>query len=245
MNSRIVLFALCAWGSLEAHAGPASAIYSPTVIAGEREIDFKFGQTDAVAGTRAQAGSIGFGYGMRENWFTEIYLKREREGSEDATLAEFENRFQLTETGKYAVDVGLLSEIEIPLHGTAAKEIKLGPLLQTEIGKLQLNGNMLLEHVFGQADESGAPYATTLNYQLQAKYRWRRVFEFGVQTFGALGKWDDWSQQQQQGKNVGPAVFGKVSLGGRQALQYNAAWLFRANEVAPAHTFRAQIEYEY
>jgi hypothetical protein len=66
-----------------------------------------------------------------------------------------------------------------------------------------------------------------------------------MQGFGSQGKWNDWSQQSQQSKNLGPAIFGKISLGGRQALEYNAAWLFAANEVAPRHTFRTQLEFEY
>jgi hypothetical protein len=174
MKKRFALLAVLLLISFASLAGPADYIYEPNVVAGEREIDLKLGQTDPVAGMRAQVGSLGFGYTVRENWFSEIYLKHERAGAENATLAEFENRFQLTETGKYAIDSGLLTELEIPLSGTAPKEIKLGGLFQTEFGKLQLNGNMLLERAFGQVDESGAPYETNLHYQLQAKYRWQR-----------------------------------------------------------------------
>src|SRR5206468_3982523 len=49
--------------SFPAHAEPADYVYSPTVEYGEREIDFKYGSTKSRDGTRASAGSVGFGLG--------------------------------------------------------------------------------------------------------------------------------------------------------------------------------------
>ncbi|MDE2309210.1 MAG: hypothetical protein KGL01_00075, partial [Betaproteobacteria bacterium] len=124
-------------------------------------------------------------------------------------------------------------------------ELRLGPLLQTEFGKLQLNGNLLFERAFGKADESGVPFSTNFAYQWQAKYRWQATLEFGVQGLGEMGKWNDWNKQANQNHRVGPAVFGKFALGNRQAIRYNAAWLIGASNAAPNHIFRMQVEYEF
>lgn len=226
-------------------AGPADYVYTPTVEYGERELDVKYGAAAPLAGNRSQVASVGFGYGAKEYWFTEVYLKQERNGSQNFTLAEWENKFQLSETGKFPVDFGLVTELEAPLSGPAPWEIRLGPLLQTEFGKLQMNGNVLFQRAFGRADEDGVPFSTNLGYQWQAKYRWQAVFEFGLQGLGELGKWNHWSKQADQIHRVGPAVFGKFSLGNRQAIKYNAAWLMGTNNAAPNHTFRSQIEYEF
>ena len=226
-------------------AGAADYVYTPAVEYGEREIDFKIGATSPLAGNRAQGASIGFGYGAKEYWFTEIYLKQERNGSTVANLAEWENKFQLTDTGKYPVDVGLITELEAPLSANAPWEFKLGPLFQTEFGKFQWNGNLLFERTFGKADENGVPYSTNFSYQWQAKYRWQPILEFGLQGFGDMGKWNDWNKQIDQIHRVGPAVFGKFALGNRRAIRYNAAWLIGSNNAAPDHTFRMQIEYEF
>ncbi len=226
-------------------AGAADYVYTPAVEYGEREIDFKIGATSPLAGNRAQGASIGFGYGAKEYWFTEIYLKQERNGSTVANLAEWENKFQLTDTGKYPVDVGLITELEAPLSANAPWEFKLGPLFQTEFGKFQWNGNLLFERAFGKADENGVPYSTNFSYQWQAKYRWQPILEFGLQGFGDMGKWNDWNKQIDQIHRVGPAVFGKFALGNRRAIRYNAAWLIGSNNAAPGHTFRMQIEYEF
>lgn len=224
-----------------AFAGPADYVYTPMVEYGEREIDFKFGSARNPDGTSKQVSSLGFGYGATEYWFTELYVKREREGGGKLTLAEWENKFQLTETGKYPVDVGLIVEIEAPVNdGNEPYEFKLGPLFQTDFGKLQLNGNMLFERKFSG---SGGPYTTEFGYQWQAKYRWQPVLEFGVQGFGDMGKWNDWDTSASH--RIGPAIFGKFALGNRQAIKYNAAWLLKASNAAPANTLRMQVEYEF
>jgi hypothetical protein len=227
-----------------ASAGPADYVYMPAVEYGEREIDFKFGTAKQQDGTRATVSSLGFGYGATEYWFTELYLKREHEGSEGLTLAEWENKFQLTETGKYAVDVGLITEIEAPLSNSKEPwEFKIGPLFQTEFGKLQLNGNLLFERKFG--GDGDDHHITEIGYQWQAKYRWKSVFEFGLQGMGEMGEWDHWERSSEQNHRVGPAVFGKFALGQKQAIKYNAALLYGVSEFAPDHTFRLQAEYEF
>lgn len=226
-------------------AGPADYVYTPTVEYGEREIDFKFGSARQPDGTLRQVTSLGFGYGAREYWFTEVYLKQEGSGGQNTTLAEWENKFQLTETGKYPVDLGLIVELEAPVSSSAPWELKLGPLFQTEFDKLQLNGNLLFKRAFGKINESGIPFSTNLGYQWQAKYRWQSAFEFGMQGLGEMGKWNNWDKQADQNHRIGPVVFGKIALGNRQAIKYNAAWLLGASNAASNHTFRMQVEYEF
>ena len=228
-----------------AFASPADYVYTPVVEYREKEVDFKYGSAMQKDGTYTQAASIGFGYGAKEHWFTEVYLKQERSGNQYHNLAEWENKFQLTETGEYPVDLGLITELEAPLSSNAPWEFKLGPLLQSEFGKLQLNGNLLFERAFGKADESGIPYTTNISYQWQAKYRWRPAFEFGLQGLGEMGKWNNWDAPADQVHRIGPAIFGKIPAGYRQAVRYNAAWLIASSTAAPNHTFRMQIEYEF
>jgi len=223
-------------------AGPADYIYTPMVEFGEREIDFKYGSSALPNARHKQAISIGLGMGVTQRWFTEVIYKEKRKGGKTVQQAEWENKFQLTEAGEYPVDVGALVEIEAPLSGSQPWGIKLGGLFQTEFSKLQLNGNLLLKRKFGI---SGRTFNTTLLYQLQAKYRLQPTFEFGVQGFGNMGKWNDWSQQSKQNHLFGPAVFGKIKLGTHRAIKYNAAWLFAASRGAPRNTLRTQVEYEF
>src|ERR1035437_10663621 len=83
---------------LIAAAGPSDYVFMPGVTYGEREIDFKMGTWRKSGEGRSSAASIGFGYGVTQNWFTEIYRKYER--TDDAGTHfdawEWENKFQLT-----------------------------------------------------------------------------------------------------------------------------------------------------
>jgi hypothetical protein len=227
-----------------ADASPADYVYVPAVERGEREIEVQYGTASPSGGNSAQASNISFGYGMEEFWFTEVYLKTERSGNTDATLTEWENKFQLTETGKYPVDLGFVIELEAQLSGSASWDLRFGPLLQLDIGSMQLNGNLLFDHPFGATD-GGVNYSTNIGYQWQSKYRWQRVFEFGLQGMGEMGQWNSTDNSANQNHRAGPAVFGKFPLGGKQTLKYNAAWLFGLSAMAPGHTLRSQIEYEF
>lgn len=237
---------LAALVSSSAFAGTADYVYTPTVEYGERELDFKFGTGTPPGGDRQTVTSMGFGYGATEYWFTELYLKREVEGmSSDVTLAEWENKFQLLETGKYPIELGIITEIEAPVSASGPWEAKVGPLFQTEFGKLQLNANALFERKFS-TDGSGIQYPTEFAYQWQIKYRLQTEFEFGAQGFGGLGEWDSWvGSKVEEGHSVGPAIFGKFNLGNRQIVKYNAAWLVGTGVTTPENTIRMQIEYEF
>jgi len=225
-------------------AGPADYLYTPKVERGELELDIKYGASSALAEQRAQEGSIGLGYGVTERWFTEAYVKQERIGGALATFAEWENRLQLL-NGE-TLNMGFVTELEAPINGGGAPwEIRLGPLFQTQIGKLQLNYNVLFEKAFGNADESGVPYATNLGYQWQARYHWQPELQFGIQGFGEVGAWDKWEKASNQNHRMGPAIFGEFSLDNGGEIKYNFAWLFGVTTAAPNQTLRSQLEYEF
>jgi hypothetical protein len=239
-----LMFCLGAFYISHAIASPADYVYTPIVEEGEKEIDFKFGTAKQPDGSRDTTTSLGFGYGATDYWFTEVYLKREKEGSDGVTIGEWENKFQFTDTGKYPVDVGMITELEAPIgkHG-APWEFKVGPLFQTEFGKLQLNGNVLFQTKIGGADD--VRHFTELGYQWQAKYRLQKEFEFGLQGIGEVGNWKHWDNADEQVHRIGPAVFGKLAVGEKQVINYNAALLFGTSDAAPDHTFRLQVEYEF
>ena len=238
-----IFAAFTAFGASQAIAGPADYVYVPSVDYGEKEIDFKVGSKKDVDGERASAASLGFGYGVTQYWFTELYVKYNREGGNGTRLdaIEWENKFQLTEPGKYPVDLGFITEIERPRDHSEGYEFKFGPLLQKEFGKIQVNANLLFERHYRAA----SPSDMEMGYQLQAKYRWKPELELGVQALGEMGKWDDWAPRSEQSHRFGPAIFGKLALGTKQAIKYNAALLFDTNRTTRINTFRAQVEYEF
>ena len=225
-------------------AGPSDYVYVPSVEYGEREIDFKYGTGKPKEEPgRETAASLGFGYGATQWWFTEAYVKYHKEPGDRTRYDafEWENLFQLTEHNQYAVDVGLITEIEVPRARAEGYELAFGPLLQGDLGAIRWNANLLFTRVV-RAEEA---HATEMGYQLQAKYALVPNFEIGAQAFGEMGKWDHWEPTREQNHRAGPAIFGKVKLGGREAIRYNAAWLHGVSSAAPRDTFRVQAEYEF
>lgn len=224
-------------------AAPNDYVLTPIVEQGEKEIDFKSGVEQRKDMSSGTATSLGFGLGATSWWFTELYGKWKRDpGQSNAFDAvEWENRFQLTETGKYPVDVGFLLEIEHPKDRSEGYELTYGPLFQAEWGSVQGNLNLLWQkHV-----RASEPFETELHYQVQLKYRSSEQFEWGAQGFGSLGRWDKWAPSSEQEHKFGPAIFGKIKTGTRQAIRYNAAILFGTNNASPRTTFRLQTEYEF
>jgi hypothetical protein len=247
MKKLFVICAVAGSGYLhQAIAGPADYVHTPEVTYGEREIDFKIGSIKP-NGDRESAASIGFGYGVTQHWFTELYMKYKREnpdGTGERTAFdayEWENILQLTEPGKYPIDTGFLLEIERPKDHSEGYEITFGPLFQTDFGKTQVNTNLLFKRNY-QADFSNR---MQLEYQWQVKYRWLPEFEFGAQGFGEVGDWDRWSDRDQQSHRFGPAIFGKIPVGPRQAIKYNMAYLIDDSSATRSNTVRAQVEYEF
>ena len=199
-------------------AGPSDYVISPIVDEGEREIDFKAGSAKLRDGERESKYSAGLGFGVNRWWFTEIYAIWHKGAGEQHGFDawEWENKFQLTETGKYPLDIGLLFEIERPTDRSEGYEYRWGPLLQADLG-----------------------------YPWQVKYRWRPAFEFGLQGLGDVGPWNDWEPKSEQPHVAGPAVFGRLALGAHQTIIYNAGLLLALTDAAPRRTLRLQVEYEF
>ena len=225
-------------------SGPADYIYSPIVEEGEREIDTKFGTQSPKNGdiTRQSGASIGFGYGVNSWWFTEIYGKAIWDGNTSQFDAvEWENKFQLTETGKYPVDIGFLIELERPQNRNEGYEAKYGFLLQSEWKKWQANLNLLMQGHYTGTENQG----TYFGYQGQVKYRLQPEFELGAQIYSWLGQVNSWNTDQQQQSSIGPAIFGKTKLGHKEAIKYNVAYLWGTTATSPRNTIRMQAEYEF
>src|SRR4051812_31962835 len=118
MNTTLRLLAAAALGlPAVCLAGADDYVITPNVEYGEREIDTKYGtERFKDENARESAGSIAFGYGLKQWWFTEAYVKFHKEPGDKTKYDafEWENRFQLTEHNQYPVDLGFVVEIEVP-----------------------------------------------------------------------------------------------------------------------------------
>jgi len=166
-------------------AEPSDYVLAPNVVYGEREIDLKAGSFSG-PGPRDSAGSVALGLSPTTYWLTELYAAyaRPRGAGTRFDAIEWENRFQLTDPGQYAIDWVAWSRWKKPHEAGSGWNLTLGPLMQGELAdRFEWNFNPLLSR--NLAGPAGA--RTNLAYQAQLKYRHRKSFEFGVQGFGDLG----------------------------------------------------------
>lgn len=226
-----------------AHAGPNEYIPDARVVEGEREFELTAGAARLRDGGSATAHTLSFGLGVNSWWFTEVQAKWHRPAGERAGFDawEWENRFQLTETGRYLVDLAILFEIERPKDRAEGYELTYGPLLQADIGDWQVKLNLLWQKQL----RVEAPSATELHYQWELRRRFAAGLDYGVQGLGNVGQWDRWAGRGEQEHRLGPALFGKLKLEGRQYIKYNAGLLFGLGDATPRTTLRVQAEYEF
>lgn len=226
-----------------ARAGPADYVLSPVVVEGERAIEARAGMARGRDGRSFWSASAALEAGLTPWWASEVYAVWHREPGERSGFDawEWENRFQLTETGAQAFELGAVLEIERPQDRAEGYELRYGPLMQTEWGAVQANLNLLWTHHV-RAEVAGP---AELGYQWQLRWRSDPALDVGLQAFGEVGPWRHWAPQQAQSHRLGPALFGKFRPGVGPSLRWNAALLFGTGGAAPRATLRTQAEIEF
>lgn len=223
-------------------------IYSPTIVKGETELEFRefYFADNRRAVDETNSGRIGIGHAFTDYWATEVYGVYESVPGESPEYEiEWENRFQLTPQGKYWADVGALVELERanPDEGDEPFGVRYGLLLEKQVSRWVGTANLLLENQFGPNAED----ETEFQYVARLKYRLSQRFEPDIEFFGAPGEiggegFEDSDEQQHQ---AGPGFAGKAALGGTAALKYSAALLFGLTQASPDVTPVVRMEYEF
>ena len=227
-----------------AHAGPAENIYTPIIDYREWELELKGGVQDWGNRERGEnAYKVAFGYGIAPRWSSEVSVEYTRTPGSDARVEEleWENIIQLTEHGEHWLDAGIFTELAYNrlAHQSA---LSIGPMFQQETGRAQTNLNLLWTRQLGTLPGGEGGVRNKISYAAQWKWSLRPAFQPGVQAFGSLG---DPAHLHSQELKVGPAFFGRTSLGNGKALKYNAALLGGLTRETPNTTLRFQLEYEF
>lgn len=223
-------------------ADPDDSIFTTYSDDGEHQIDFRIGSTRQSGQPTQSASTIGFGYGINDDWFSELYVGWTRSGSDntDFDSAALQNTFRLT-NGQYPVDIGLYTEVEYEADRTAGYQLTFGPLLQSDIGLTRVNFNLL----FSRDYLADFPNPMQLAYQWQIQHHWNFPVDFGLQGFGEVGPWNHWAPRDQQSHRIGPAIYGHIRMGENQMLKYNVGLLFDVFDGQTATTLRAQAIYAF
>jgi hypothetical protein len=205
-----------------ARADPGYYLVTVYEEAGAAHVDYRYWTVRRPGSEEVVWPEIGFGYGVNKRWYTELYMSYIGPSHSQArpSTLNWQNDFLLTQ-GQYAWDLALHTNLIASQAGTDNDALEFGPVLQTDVSRVQLNANLIFEQQL--ASGSGRP--AQLKYQWQAKYRWNSAWHTGLQGFGELGNWNQWSAPGRQSHRWGPVVAGSWPLGQRQRLEYQAAFL--------------------
>jgi hypothetical protein len=219
-------------------ASAATGYYLVSVydVAGQASIDYKYWNAH-YRDRRTAMPEIGFGYGVTDRWYTEVYGSWIQFNGERTRYVgtSWQNDIMLTQ-GQYDIDAALHTLVERGKE--RGYSVEIGPVLQTQVWRTQINFNVFLQRQF----DTGTVSETELVYQWQVKQRWKPWLQPGVQGFGEVGKWNGWKGVHEQSHRVGPALFGTVDIG-RQQIKYEAAYLLGKNSDRRAKSFTMRVQY--
>lgn len=219
----------------------AEKVYSPIVVKGEKEIEIlgEYDHDKRAEKDKFQQEKWALGYGVTDNWFTEIYGEVEKEHIDphfSFTALEWENRFQLAEQGKYFIDPGFIVEYEASFKDKTPSKMAFGPLFEKQVGSWVHTTNWIFTREVGpnQLKKMQGKVGWSTKYLLNPLFD--PGFEYHAD-FGVMRKHNDYDAQSHQ---VGPNFYGKVGK-----MRYDVGYLFGISATAPHGAFKWIFEYEF
>jgi hypothetical protein len=228
MKSLIGLFLCMAFIPLRAIAD-VDKVYDPYVYRGELEVEAR--GVHQFDDENKHKLKFGVGYGVNDLWFVEGYaiVEQETGGHAEVSDLELENKFQLTEKGRYWADLGALVELEKEL-GEDKWEVKAGPLLQKQVRRWLVTANLFLEKQFG-SDRSDSDVEFLGAAQL--KYRLSPALEPAVEYYA-----------DEETHSLGPVLTGTWHRG-RTPIRWEAGVLAGLTGKSADVSFRWLVEFEF
>lgn len=235
-----VIAALASCMALPTRADPGYYLVSVYENEGQASVDFRYWTVKTPGGGETVWPEIGIGYGVTKRWYTEVYASMigPHYGNVRLSTLNWQNDYLLTQ-GQYPFDLALHTNLILNPGSNAGQSLEFGPALQTEVGRIQINTNLIFERFFN----TPAPAPTQLKYQWQFKYRFRPELQMGLQGFGELGTWNDWATADRQSHRAGPMVAGTLFQKGSSAVKYDAAVLLGSTYGRQGVMFSSRLQY--
>jgi len=239
----LLLGMLAMLGSHSVYAG--FKVYSPTVEAGEYELEMRGHTTFDSDSSRddQQAYKLEGGYGIGQRWFTALgtTLEKDDNGNLQSQEVFWENIIQLTEQGEHWLDAGLYLEYAVARGAGTADELETKLLLEKSVGSFLHTANLVFVRNIG----SGADNATYFEYAWRSKYYISNALEVGIEAYGETGEIGHALPSDQQDHRLGPVISGKFGHGNEGKWKYELGYLFGVSDAAPAGTLKFVLEYEF
>ena len=226
-------------------AQAALRVHSPIVEEGEGEIETAFDGTGdhRAAKTGGWTSNVSVGYGVTSWWKAEIegQWKRDPQGAWHFDSTSFENVFQVTPQGKYAVDLGFFVEYEAVSQRGDHSSVTFGPLIQKEFGANVTTVNVLFTHELGNRSAAGMG----VEARVQSVWPITDYVSGGVEAYWQPGRLGAFALVSAQGLRSGPVLTGDVRVPGVGKMKYEVGYLMGVTGASAQHTVRGVLEYEF
>ena len=178
--SKLQVLAMGMLCALSARGDPGYYVVTPYDNESLRWVDLRYWTVQQHAGTQVVWPELGLGYGVSSRWSTELFVSWEGsriEAVRPGTL-NWQNDVLLTQ-GELPLDIALHTQWIRDADPPHQRALEWGPLLQTNVGRTQLNLNLIL------ARELGGPSTrpTQLKIQWQVRHHTWPSVHLGLQGF--------------------------------------------------------------
>jgi hypothetical protein len=244
----VIVVAGAALATRPAHAD--LHVFMPEVEFHEFEFEhnglFTFDKKDSpLNGLQSYTNAIG--YGVTPFWGVELEIESNTVPGSSVHYAAttMENTFQLTEPGKYAINLGLFVEIsksalrDVPSSGT------FGPIIQKELNNVAGVDSLHTVDLFFSHDIGhGAGHETGFQLAWQSRLEVMPAINPAVETYWLIPDIRNPGRFNTQQFFVGPVLVGSWNFAPYGKLGYEAGYLFGATSATPRGAVRWKLEYE-
>jgi len=194
-----------------------------------------------------QSYTYSVGYGLLPFWKIELEAETgvvagANQGYAATTL---ENIFQLTQEGRYFVDLGVFAEYSRSSLAGVPGSFTAGPIVQTELDDVagidSLHTlNLFLSRDVGRShtDDSG------LSYAARSELLFRPLLDPGIEAFGSIGSITHAARYSDQQHSVGPVLTGAYLIAPYGKIKYEAGYQFGLTGRTARGGARWKFEYE-
>lgn len=225
-----------------AQADPGYYLVTPYDSEGQTLLELRYWTVKPAARPATLWPELALAHGFGPRWTTRLlasYIGTEASTFKLGSL-NWQNDVMLTQ-GQWPIDLALHTQL-IQVHGYGAgPALEWGPVLQTELGRWQLNLNAFFEHAYA----AGASDGTQLKLQWQLQHRLAPGVRLGVQGFSEVGNWCNWAPRASQSHRVGPVLHWSVPVAERQAVNWQWAYLWGSTYGRRGDMFSAQLQFVF
>jgi hypothetical protein len=200
-------------------ADPGYYVVAPYDQAGRLGAELRYWTTKAPGENAVLWPELGLSYGINTRWTTRLLASWEGESLRGTRLDTWNwiNEVLLTQ-GEKPYDLAIHAQL-VHNREDGSHALELGPVWQTDLGRLKLNANAFWEYDSARRD-------TRLKLQWRGVYRVAPGWRVGLEGFSEVGQWNDWAPRQRQSHRAGPTLLATLWDAGPDTVTLNTGYLF-------------------